>query len=61
MRSTPLKLFACAAALTFVGAAFGNSRDDSKQRAVAEVAGYKGWSRVTVRAVPFDLSSLGGG
>ena len=51
MRSTPLKLFAVAASLAFVGAAFGNSRDDSKQRALAEVAGYKDWSRVTVKPI----------
>ncbi|HLM56997.1 MAG TPA: hypothetical protein VK422_12840 [Pyrinomonadaceae bacterium] len=60
MRRTPLKLFAVAAALAFVGAAFGNPRDDSKRQALAEVAGYKDWSRVTVKPVPVNLASVGG-
>lgn len=60
MRKTPLKLFAVAAALSLVGAASGNSRDDSKQRALAEVAGYKEWSRVTVKPIPVNFESFGG-
>lgn len=60
MRRTPLKLLAVAAALSFVGAALGNPPDDSKQRALAEVAGYKEWSRVTVKPIPVNSESFGG-
>ena len=60
MKRTPLKLLAVAAALTFVGAAFGNSGDGPKQQALAEVAGYKDWSRVTVKPIPVNLASAGG-
>ena len=60
MRRTPLKLLAAAAALTFVGAAFGNPRDDSKQQALAEVAGYRDWSRVTVKPIAVNIASAMG-
>jgi len=58
MKSTPLKLLAVAAALSFVGVAFGNSRE----QALAEVRGYKEWARVTLKpvAVPIDLASAAG-
>ena len=60
MRSTPLKMFAVAAALTFGAAAFGNPRDDSKRQAVAEVEGYKDWPRVTVKPIAVSVASAMG-
>ncbi len=58
MKRTPLKLLAVAAALSFVGVALGNSREG----ALAEVRGYKDWTRVNLKpvAVPLDLASVGG-
>ena len=58
MKRTPLKLLAVAAALSFVGVAFGNSRE----QALAAVRGYKEWARVTLKplAVPVALASAGG-
>jgi len=60
MQRTPLKLLAVAAALSFVGAALGNSRGDSREQALAEVRGYKDWARVTLKPVPVDFPSAGG-
>ena len=62
MKSTPLKLLAVAAALSFVGVAFGNSRGDSREQALAEVRGYKEWARVALQpaVVPVDFASAGG-
>ncbi len=60
MRSTPFKLFAVAAALSLAGAALGNSPRDSKQKALAEVAGYKSWARVTPEPVQSDSFLAGG-
>ncbi len=60
MRSTPLKIFAVLGALCLAGAALGNSRDDAKQRALAEVAGYKTWARVTPDPLPVNFALAGG-
>ncbi len=58
MKRAPLKLLAVVAALSFVGVALGNSRE----QALAEVKGYKDWARVTLKplTVPLDAASLGG-
>ena len=60
VRSTPLKLLAAAAALSLAGAAAGSSRDDSKRRALDEVASYKGWARVTPTPVQSNSFFAGG-
>lgn len=60
MKRTPLKLLAAAAALSFVGAALGNPRGDSKPGALAEVAGYKSWARVTPAPLPVSFALAGG-
>jgi hypothetical protein len=62
MKRAPLKLLAVVAALSFVGVALGNSRGNSREQALAEVKGYKDWTRVTLKplTVPLDAASLGG-
>lgn len=60
MRSTPLKLFAVLGALCLAGAAFGNSRDGAKRMALAEVAGYKSWARVTPTPLPVNFALAAG-
>ena len=60
MKRTPLKLLAAAAGLSFVGVAFGNSRGDTREQALAEVRGYKDWTRVTLKPVPVDFPLAGG-
>ena len=67
MKKTPLQVFALATVLSFVGAVAAAARNSSdkpsdEKKVLEELAGYKGWTRVTAEAmpVPLDAASLGG-
>ena len=64
MKKTPLQIFALAAVLSFVGgvAARDSSDKASEKKLLEELAGYRGWTRVTAEPVPvpLDATSLGG-
>jgi len=66
MRKTPLQIFAMASVLSFVGAvaaaAHKSSDMPSDKKVLEELAGYRGWTRVTAEPVrvPLDAASVGG-
>ena len=66
MRKTPLQILALASVLSFVGAvaatAHKSSDKASEKKVLEELAGYKGWTRVTAEPVqvPLDFASVGG-
>jgi hypothetical protein len=68
MRETRLlQLCVLAAVLSAAGAgAAGFARSspsadaDRDKKTLAEIAGYRKWTRVTARPVPIDISSVGG-
>ena len=66
MRKTTLQVFALAAVLSFVGAlaaaAHKSSDKASEKKILEELAGYRGWTRVTAEPVrvPLDAASVGG-
>lgn len=66
MKKTPLQILALAAVLSFVGGVAAAARDSSDkasdEKILEELAGYRGWTRVTAEAVrvPFDIASVGG-
>jgi hypothetical protein len=65
MRKTPVQILAVATVLSFVGAvaaaAHNFSDKPSEKKILEELAGYRGWKRMTVKPVPIDISSLEGG
>lgn len=65
MRKTPLQVFALAAALSFVGAvaatAHKSSDKVSDKKVLEDLAGYKGWKRVTGEPVEVPLDAAAGG
>lgn len=66
MKKTPLQIFALVAVLSFVGGVAAAARDSSDKAAqkkiLEELAGYKGWTRVTAEPlrVPLDAAAVGG-
>jgi hypothetical protein len=66
MRKTTLQIFASAVVLSFVGAvsaaAHKSSDKPSDKKVLEELAGYRGWTRVTAEPVrvPLDAASVGG-
>ena len=65
MRKSPLQIFALAAVLSFVGAvgaaAHKSSGESSDKRVLEELAGYRGWTRVTAEPVEVPTSFASGG
>ena len=59
MRLMPLKIFAAAAVLSAAGVAAGVARAGG-DKTLAQLAGYRGWERVTRQPLPVD-SPYGGG
>jgi hypothetical protein len=66
MRKTTLQIFALAAALSFVVAVAASAHKSpdkpTDKKVLEEVAGYRGWTRVTAEPVevPPDAASAGG-
>jgi len=66
MKKTPLQILALSAVLSFVGGVAATARDSSdkasEKKILEELAGYRGWTRVTNEPmpVPLDATSLGG-
>ena len=73
MRKTTLQGLALASALSFVCAVASVARDSSDEpsakqapkapakNVLEEIAGYKGWTRVTGKPIKIDIASLAGG
>ena len=60
MRLTPLKIFAAAALLSAVGGVAASSRA-AGDKTLAQLAGYRGWARVTPEPVLVNaLPAVGG-
>lgn len=66
MKKTPLQILALSAVLSFVGVVAATARDSSdkasEKKILEEIAGYRGWTRVTAEPlrVPLDIASGGG-
>ncbi len=59
MRLKPLKIFAAAALLSAVGAVAGSSSAKG-DKTLAQLAGYRGWSRVTPEPLRSEQPFAGG-
>ncbi len=60
MRLTPLKIFAAAVVLSAVGIVAGSSRA-AGDKTLAQLAGYRGWARVTPEPVSVNANAALGG
>ena len=66
MGKTTLQIYALTAALSFVGAVAATAHKASDKlpdkKVLEELAGYRGWTRVTAEPleVPIDFASVGG-
>ena len=62
MKRTRLKVFALAAALAAVGAVSlaAAAAADSPEATLKQIAGYRGWTRVTEAPIPAEVFYSGG-